>query len=67
MLKYKIDVLEALKAHGITTTRIRKEHLLPENTLSAIRHKDPIHWTTIDKIWELLDCQPGDLIEYVKQ
>ena len=67
MIKYKIDILSALKEHGISTYRIRKDKLIPESTLSAIRQGEPVHWTTIDKICELIDCQPGDLLEYVRE
>ena len=34
-IKYEIDVLEALKAAGYSTYRIRKEKIFAEGTLSA--------------------------------
>ena len=66
MLRYKIDVLAALKDKGYTTYRIRKENLITEKSLTAIRHGKPIHWTSIEKICELLDCQPNDFLEYIR-
>ena len=66
MLQYKIDILQALKDQGINTTKIRKEKLLTEATLTAIRAKKPIHWTTLEKICDLLNCQPSDIIENIK-
>lgn len=62
MLKYKIDILKALKEKGYTTTKIRREKLITETALTAIRAGKPIHWTTIEKICDLLECQPNDIL-----
>ena len=37
MLKYKIDVLQAITEAGYTSYQIRKEKLLGENALQAVR------------------------------
>ena len=66
-LKYKIDVLSALKEKGITTYKIRKEKLLTESTVQKLRAGIGVSWENIETICSLLDCQPGDLIEYVKE
>ena len=66
MLYYKIDILEALKNAGYNTTKLRKDKLIGENALTAIRNGKPIHWTTIEKICDLLDCQPSDILENKK-
>lgn len=67
MLKYKIDILEALKEKGFSTARIRKEKLLNESALQYIREGKPIGPKPLDDLCALLDCQPGDLLEYVKE
>ena len=64
-LKYKLDVLAALKGIGYTTYRIRKERLLSESTLQAFRTDTPISWDNIALLCRLLSCQPGDLMEYI--
>lgn len=66
MLKYKIDVIEALKAKGYTTYQIRKEKLLSESTLQKLRNRQPISWENIDSLCKLLDCQIGDILIYEK-
>lgn len=66
-LQYKIDVLDALKNKGFNTNILRKEKLLSEGVIQALREKKPISWANISKICELLQCQPGDLIESVKE
>jgi putative transcriptional regulator len=66
-LKYKVNLLNALKAAGYSTTRIRKEKLLAEGTLQKFRTGEGISWSNIQTICALLHCQPGDLMEYVPE
>ena len=63
-LVYKIDVLAALKSKGYNTTRLRKEKLFAESTIQKLRSRKPINWVNIEKICELLDCQPNDFLQY---
>ncbi len=63
-LRYKIDVLEALKEAGYSSTRLRKEKLMGESYMSQLRHGEMVSWKTIETICRLLNCQPGDLVEY---
>lgn len=65
-LIYKIDVLTALKNAGYTTYKIRKEKLLSESTVQKLRNKQPVAWENIATICKLLNCQPGDILEYEK-
>lgn len=65
-LHYKIDILSALKDAGYNTNRLRKEKLLSEGVIQSLRENKYISLQNIAKICELLDCQPADLIEYVK-
>lgn len=64
---YKIDVIAALKAAGYNTNTIRKEKLLSEGTLQSLREGKYISMEAISKICRLLDCQPGDILEYVSE
>lgn len=64
-IKYKIDVLATLKAAGYNTNRLRKEKLLSEGTIQNIREGKIINASNLSKLCKLLNCQPGDLIEYV--
>ena len=65
-LQYKIDVLAALKEKGYNTNRIRTEKLLSQSTLQKFRNKQSISWENLETLCKLLDCQPADLIEFVK-
>lgn len=66
-LKYKKDILTALKEKGYNTNVLRKNRLLSEGVIQSLRRKDPISWNNINKICELLECQPGDILEYVDE
>ena len=65
-LQFKIDVLAALKEKGITTYQIRKDRLLSESTVQKLRAGIGVSWENLETLCRLLDCQPCDLIEYVK-
>ena len=65
MLIYKFDIIEALKDAGYNTTRIRKEKIISEAVLQMIRKEEMIGTKTLDKICEILDMQPGNIIKYV--
>ncbi len=66
-LWFKIDVISALKEKGYTTYRIRSEKLLSESTLQKLRTGTGISWESIETLCRLLDCQPGDIMEYVPE
>ena len=66
-IKYKIDVITALKEAGYNTTRIRKEKIMGEAMLQKIRSGQMVSWATLETICDLLGCQPGDLLEYIKE
>lgn len=66
MLKYKIDVLETLKESGYNSTRILKENLISQSAVQKIRKNEMVGIKTIEKLCELLDMQPGNIIKYVE-
>lgn len=66
-IRYKIDVLAELKEKGYSSARIRKEKLIGQSYLQQIRHGEIVSWKTIETICHLLNCQPGDIIEYVDE
>ena len=64
-IHYKIDILQSLKAVGYNTSVLRKEKLMGEATIQKLRKGDLVSWANINTICSLLNCQPGDLMEYV--
>ncbi len=65
-VRYKVEILQALKAAGYNTTRLRREKLLAENTIQQIREGKLVSWANISRICSMLKCQPGDILEYAE-
>lgn len=56
-----------LKERGYTTYKIRQEKLIGQATLTALKNgTGGLDAKTIARLCEVLDCQPADLMEYVK-
>ena len=65
-ISYK-KLFEKLKAAGYSTYRIRKEKLIGQGTLTALRNgTGGLDAKTLNKLCAVLQCQPGDLMEHVE-
>jgi putative transcriptional regulator len=64
---YKINILEALKYRGYSTYKLRKDKLLGEATIQQLRNNELVSWTNLARICKLLNCQPGELLEYEEE
>lgn len=58
LAKRKMSVTELTERVGITMANVS---LLKNGKVKAIK------LSTLEKICEVLDCQPGDILEYVKE
>lgn len=61
---YKLDILKALKDHGFSTYRLRKDRIFGESTISQFRNGEIVYGKTLEKLCSILECQPGDIIEF---
>ena len=66
-IRYRIDILAELKKKGYSSTRIREEKLIGQSYLQQLRRGELVSWKTLDTICSLLECQPGDLVEFVRE
>lgn len=65
MIRYKIDILTALKEAGYNTYRLQKEKLLSSTTVQKLRRRDAtLTIESLNSICDMLECQPGDLLEW---
>lgn len=64
-LRFRIDILPALKAKGYNTNKLRQEKLLSESTIQKLRNGTSVSWGNIETICRLLECQPGDILEFI--
>lgn len=58
-------LLKLMKQRGITSYTIRQNNIIGQATLQKIKNGGDIDTRTIAKLCRLLDCQPGDILEYV--
>ena len=65
MLRYKVDVLQELREIGFTTYKLRKDKLMGEAKIQKIRTGEIASKETLNTICKILNCQPGDFLEYV--
>ena len=74
MIYYRINVLEALNKQGYSVVRLQKDRLLGSSTITKLNNckglpvtgERSLSISNIDKICALLDCQPGEFLEYRK-
>ncbi len=63
-IRYKIDILAALKSTGYSTYRLRKEKIFNETVIQKFRSNELVTGDNLSLLCKLLDCQPGDILEY---
>ncbi len=51
---------------GLSTYRIRQERIISERTLQSIREDRGITTESVAALCKALECQPGDILEYVE-
>lgn len=53
-----------MKCEGLSTYRIRKDNIISQSTLQKLREGKSVTTDAIASLCKVLDCQPGDLMEY---
>lgn len=67
MLKYKINVGDALERAGFTTYKAKTTGLLSQDTLRKIKKEDTaITLKALNSVCNILDLQPKDVLEFVR-
>lgn len=65
MIKYKINVGDALERAGINMYKAKKTKILSQDTLKKIKNEDTnISLESLNRVCAILDMQPKDLIYY---
>lgn len=59
-------LLNIFKDRGITSYTIKKENIIGQASYKKIKDGGDIDTRTISKLCKYLECQPGDILEYVK-
>lgn len=68
-MPFRYDKLFALlKEKGITSYKIRKENIISQAALTKMKNGEGnIDTRTLERLCAVLECQPGDIMEYVEE
>ena len=67
MIKYKINIGDALERKGINTYKAKTTKVISQDTLKKLKRDDTnITLESLNRVCVILDMQPKDLIEYVE-
>lgn len=58
-------LLRIMEERGITSYTLKKDNIIGQATYKKIKEGGDIDTRTIAKLCALLNCQPGDILEYV--
>ena len=65
-IKYD-KLLKMLEERGITSYTLKRDNIIGQATFKKIKEGGDIDTRTIAKLCELLNCQPGDILEYEEE
>ena len=68
MLRYKIDVADALTRAGVNMYKAKKTRVIGQDTLKKLAEENATGITlkTINTVCAILELQPKDILEYVE-
>lgn len=66
MIIYSKNIIEELGKKGYTTYKIKQEKIFNQTQLQQLRDNKLLTQDNLNKLCELLECQPGDILEYKK-
>lgn len=65
-IKYH-KLFSLMREKCLTTYRIRQENIISQSALTAIKNGKSVTTDTIAKLCKVLNCQPGDIMEYEEE
>lgn len=60
-------LIRLMNEKGVTSYTIKKDNIIGQATLKKIKEGGDIDTRSIAKLCKLLNCQPGDILEYVDE
>lgn len=64
VIRYKFDIMSALKEAGYTTYKMRRDRIFGERVIQKFRGGGLPSNGELNTLCRLLGVQPGDLLEY---
>lgn len=66
MIRYD-KLFSMLSSMGKSATNWLRQNGMHPSVVNKLRKNERVNTDTIDRICELLDCQPGDIMEYIPE
>lgn len=68
MLRYKINVFDALNRAGLNKYKAKTTKIISQNTLNDLKNENATGITlkTLNTVCAILELQPKDILEYVE-
>lgn len=64
-IKPNVDLLDMLKAKGYSQYRLGQEKIFGQATITKFRRHGLPSWNELDKLCNMLACNPWDIIDYI--
>lgn len=65
MIKYN-KLFALLESRGLSATNWLRQNGVHPSVVNKLRKNERVNTDTIDRLCSLLQCQPGDFLEYVE-
>ena len=66
MISYQ-KLWDVMKKRGISQYALIKQYHISPGQITRIKRNESISTHTIEMFCKILDCQPGDIMEYIKE
>ncbi len=67
MIQYKIEVIKCLSDKANSSYRLKNDKIFGNATIQNFRENKVCYGDALNKLCFLLDCQPGDILEYIPE
>lgn len=65
MISYR-PLWETMKRRGVSTYALIEKHGISSHTINNLKHDKGITVHTLERLCEILDCTPNDILEFKK-
>ena len=65
-ISYK-KLFNLMEERGIKKAHLRNNHHINSKVINRLTHDRSVTVTSIMQLCEIFDCQPGDIMEYIKE
>ena len=66
MVNYE-PLWQTMKAKGITTYALINKHGINSRTINNLKHNKGMTVFTMERLCEILDCTPNDIVKFEKE